>query len=447
MSGTVRVRYVMDHLNHDDLVGEPLLPEAPVDGEAYGRRNESWDRVLRLTGGTLSGGLAAVSFTALPGGGYQVEGGGWFYARPLGGGLALRCTLGNAQPQIEDNNGSGARDIIDTVNGDARYLARAGGELFGPLQLPNGTLAVPSLALGAADGTGLSRSANAIVLGIQGSMVLGFFAGSWQSYATLSLLGNRITQLGDATAAGDALNQRSGDARYLTRAGGQLTGTLTTQPGTGQNDLGIGIGDINTGLYRNGPGAGADLMFLAVGYPLLMLTASREAIINGPLSVGMNRVMQVGDATVDTDALNGRVGDARYGRASSYVVDLPGNVTFTTAVFVNLMPLTFAIPRGGNSRISVRLLLDCQLPGDSQIGIIGVRCSSAPAKVSKQFLYQLNGHCNGVVAEFVFDVAGTSVGPFDVQCANLTVGPPAGGAISFNVLAGSQAVVEDMGPR
>ena len=64
MSGQVRVRYVMDHLNHDDLVGEPLLPEAPVDGEAYGRRNEAWDRVLRL-GGENAGAIGARKSAAL----------------------------------------------------------------------------------------------------------------------------------------------------------------------------------------------------------------------------------------------------------------------------------------------------------------------------------------------------------------------------------------------
>ena len=37
------------------------------------------------------------------------------------------------------------------------YLPLMGGALTGPLNLPNGTLAIPSLQLGANDGTGLSR--------------------------------------------------------------------------------------------------------------------------------------------------------------------------------------------------------------------------------------------------------------------------------------------------
>jgi hypothetical protein len=101
-----------------------------------------------------------------------------------------------------------------------QFLRLAGGTLSGPLQLPNGTLAVPSLALGAADGTGISRSANAIVIGVTNSISLGIFAGSAQFYTPLGMLNNKITQLGDATVATDALNLRTGDARYAAIGGG-----------------------------------------------------------------------------------------------------------------------------------------------------------------------------------------------------------------------------------
>ena len=132
-------------------------------------------------------------------------------------------------------------DVIDSqmkANAVAvgNYLPLTGGTLSGPLQLPNGTMAVPSLALGAADGTGFSRTANALVFGVQNSMVLAMFAGSAQFYASLGMLNNPITQLADAVNPGDALNMRSGDARYLPLSGGTLTGpltapTMTVQPG------------------------------------------------------------------------------------------------------------------------------------------------------------------------------------------------------------------------
>ena len=114
------------------------------------------------------------------------------------------------------------RRIIDDLNhgdiiggpGGGPFLPLVGGELSGPLNLPNGTVANPSLQLGASDGTGLSRSANAIVMSVQGVTIFGTFAGSAQFYGQLSMLNNRLTQVGDATAAGDALNLRTADARY-----------------------------------------------------------------------------------------------------------------------------------------------------------------------------------------------------------------------------------------
>jgi hypothetical protein len=119
------------------------------------------------------------------------------------------------------------RRIIDDLNhgdiiggpGGGPFLPLAGGELSGPLNLPNGTVATPSLQLGASDGTGLSRSANAIVMSVQGSTIFGTFAGAAQFYGQLSMLGNRVTQVADPTAAGDALNLRTADARYVAAVG------------------------------------------------------------------------------------------------------------------------------------------------------------------------------------------------------------------------------------
>jgi hypothetical protein len=46
-------------------------------------------------------------------------------------------------------------------------------------------------------------------------------------FAPMDMGGNKITNLGNATAAGDALNLLTGDARYLQLTGGTLTGILT----------------------------------------------------------------------------------------------------------------------------------------------------------------------------------------------------------------------------
>ena len=47
-----------------------------------------------------------------------------------------------------------------------------------------------------------------------GAFEVAFTPGLTQFYTNVSLLNNRIQQMADATAPGDALNQRTGDARY-----------------------------------------------------------------------------------------------------------------------------------------------------------------------------------------------------------------------------------------
>jgi hypothetical protein len=63
----------------------------------------------------------------------------------------------------------------------------------------------------------------------------------------------KITGLGDATSAADALNQRSGDARYLELDGtGTMTGVIRAADGT-VSAPGVTFGaDLNSGLYRIG---------------------------------------------------------------------------------------------------------------------------------------------------------------------------------------------------
>lgn len=127
-------------------------------------------------------------------------------------------------------------------------LPLSGGTLTGQLILPNGTTAAPALNVGPADGTGFSRNGNVLITSVQGTMInASFGAGlaSSQYYVNLSMLNNRITQLGDATAAADALNQRSGDARYTLASGGPflpLTGGTVSGATTFSSGLLIGSG-------------------------------------------------------------------------------------------------------------------------------------------------------------------------------------------------------------
>lgn len=89
--------------------------------------------------------------------GFATANGGWFYKRASNNALTLRMAAGNVQPKIEDTAGGNIRDIIDTVNGDARYLQQAGADLrYVQLQgsTMTGSLTLNGTNLGIQFGTG-----------------------------------------------------------------------------------------------------------------------------------------------------------------------------------------------------------------------------------------------------------------------------------------------------
>lgn len=113
---------------------------------------------------------------------------------------------------------------VDGIVGN--YLPLSGGQLSGMLVAALGSAAQPSLQLGSPDGTGFWRSGNFVVLNLQGQFAAAFTPGLTQFYSPVNMLNNKITQLGDATAAGDALNMRTADARYLAAQNASVVNVL-----------------------------------------------------------------------------------------------------------------------------------------------------------------------------------------------------------------------------
>lgn len=131
---------------------------------------------------------------------------------PVGGATATGGTTSLNPPVFGETNVQDALEQAE-LEVDAK-VERAGDTMTGNLGLPNGTLAAPALALGAADGTGFSRIANAVALSVQGNLIGSFFPNALQFNQTMFMLNNRVQQVADATAPGDALNMRTGDLRY-----------------------------------------------------------------------------------------------------------------------------------------------------------------------------------------------------------------------------------------
>ena len=77
-----------------------------------------------------------------------------------------------------------------------------------------------------------------------------------------------IQSLGDPANPTDALNLRTGDTRYM-RSGGPII----APPGTAPTDVGLGVGDASTGLYRQG----TSLAIAALGDVHMLFNANRTA--------------------------------------------------------------------------------------------------------------------------------------------------------------------------
>lgn len=105
----------------------------------------------------------------------------------------------------------------------ANFLDRAGGAMSGPFVSSFGA-EVTNVGLGIGDqSTGFFRVGSTLILSVGGALTMQFFpATGVMMTAPLSMAAQRITALGDATLADDALNRRVADARYLQLAAGGI---------------------------------------------------------------------------------------------------------------------------------------------------------------------------------------------------------------------------------
>jgi hypothetical protein len=106
-------------------------------------------------------------------------------------------------------------------------LPLTGGTLTGPLQVPTGANNNISLQIGDAT-AGLYRLGGVLMVSIANTPVAGFDAQGFFPVQSLNMRSMSIANMGDATAATDALNMRTGDARYAPTGAGTNASLLTT---------------------------------------------------------------------------------------------------------------------------------------------------------------------------------------------------------------------------
>jgi hypothetical protein len=461
------------------------IPEAPFDTNYYGRYQYTWQPVVE----------EAPALTA------RRSVTGW--ARASAGSavtwISMDAVLVNYVPEVPVGAAAYAR-VRDGTGGVGwsdvsalGYLPTSGGQMTGPLIARDGGSATnPGLALGD-NSTGFYRNAGLLVTTVSGAIAAQIQATLAAWFVDLNVTGHKINDVGSPTLPGDALNLGTADARYapigsgggnfLPLSGGVMTGQLTTQQGQGVGSLSLAIGDPQTGFFRDGDGPGAGLFLMVSGYQILQLTAAREMLINGPLSVGAYPIHNVANPTADADALNRQSGDTRYlqlaaggmviGPLSLYSNPvIPNDVTTKAYVdasiaqarapaviwdIVNdvliagdggwheLVRVPFTLARTGLSRLQVTLF--CNMSGVNNVACVGARLAAGGIE-RRMFAFGAppTASC-GFTCSLYFD---TSPGLINIP-VELSSLPLGSAPVPFTILGGSvpersQIVIVDLGP-
>jgi hypothetical protein len=415
------------------------IPEAPSDQNYYGRYQGTWQPVVEEAPGLT----ARRSVT------------GW--ARASAGSaitwLSMDDVLANYVPEVPVGAAAYARVRLSdggvgwsNINA-LGYLSTSGGQMSGTLITRDGGSATnPGIGIGD-NATGFYKGGSQLlVTTVGGSIVMQIQPALAAFFVGVNFTGKPLNAVGDPVLVDDALNLRTGDARYLRTSGGTLTGTLIAKPGTGNNDLGIGVGDNQTGFYRQG----SSLVAMALGFPLLVLDGNaRSVVFAGPLLLGGNPITNLGIPVLPGDAATKNYVDVAIAQARSPTViyDLPADVAFLgDGSWQLLAQVPFILTRTGMSRIQITL--NCNTIGVNNVASIGARLIEGGVERSVfGFGVTPGGDSVGFTCNLYHDsAAGQIYIPIELTSLPLTGSPT-----TFTVLGGagprrSQIVITDLGP-
>jgi hypothetical protein len=413
---------------------EPLanIPEAPADNNYYGRYNYTWQPVVEEA-------PAATSRRSTYG-----------WARASAGSavtwLSLDDVLTNFQPA---GNYATAADLTD-------YLAKAGGQMIGPLITRDGGSATnPGLAIGE-NSTGLYRTGGTgglLVTTVSGQIVSQIQPTVAAFFVPVNLAGQILSGVGDPANATDALNIRYADTRYE-RIGG---GGGDFLPLSGGNMT----GDINM-IGTTGPPVMAKLNLYVRGASLAW-SETDNAIVFTKGTGNYPLVVRANDGTNPQPILDQTQGDARYLqltqvdslRAKPVVYNVPADIVIPgNGDWTQIANIPCTLPPRPGVTSMLMVSVNCNLKGVNNVAGIGARVPISPTP--EQRIFGFGGTVTDPSAGFsvnffVTPAAGVTTLNVAVQlnAFAITGGAPipytvAGGNVL--VLDRSQIVIVDLGP-
>jgi hypothetical protein len=400
----------------------PAIPEAPADSYYYGRHNYAWAQVVEeapeLTSRRSVAGWARASF------GSDTP---W---------ISLDDVLVNYAPLAS---------LTD-------YLAKSGGQMSGPLITRDGGSATnPGLAIGD-NSTGFYRGGSSLlVTTVSGQIVMQLQPTIAAFFISVNLTGKPLNGVGDPVLPDDALNLRTGDARYISAGMG---GFLPLSGGSMTGDISL--------VGTTGPTVMAKLNLYVRGASLAWSEADNAIVFtkgtgNYPLIVRAN------DGTNPQPILDVPQGDARYLqltqvdslRAKPVVYNVPADIAIPGSgdwTQIANIPCTLPPRPGVTSMLMVSV--NCNLKGVNNVAGIGARVPISPTP--EQRIFGFGGTVTDPSAGFsvnffVTPAAGVTTLNVAVQ---LNAFPITGGApVPYTVAGGnvlvldrSQIVIVDLGP-
>lgn len=402
-------------------IGPPSFEDSPPVGGPYGRLNASWVQVLPIAGGTINGALTVMGFTLL----------------------------------VDDTRAMGTLTLDNDPTQPSHAVTRRFVEAL--------VDAIPP-----PDPPDLSGYARLDGAEMTGSLLLADDPRDDMEAATKRFAESLVPTIPPPPDL----------SPYARLDGASFDGPIITARGSSATNPGIGIGDNATGFYRSGNSLG-----LAVSGDMYMqfLAAPQEVMVVKPLNMAVQRITNLADPTVATDAVNRRAGDARYiqstggmmtgaltlygpspqfdndavpkvyvdqRRAPSLMVAIGQDVPIPGGtVWTSIFSLPFNIPRGGNSRVRVSLSANIK-DHPVQISLLGARIPGNPER--RVFGYAMSAmNAPGINVDLFADVTGTNPTITVEVCSFADVNN-----MPFTVIGGdtsvpnrSQLLITDEGPR